>query len=70
MAIYILSDSKQKKHEDDDEVGTAPDGRIIVREKQKKVDMDMLSSDEEGGIPENIHLSDQKVKLSLYILFK
>ena len=51
---------KEKKKDDDEEIGTAPDGRIIVREK-KKVDVDMLSSDEEDGIPENIRMSDQKV---------
>ena len=47
---------------DDDEIGTAPDGRIMVFEKQnRKIDEDMLSSDEEGGVPENIKMSDQKV---------
>ena len=51
---------KEKKKDDDEEIGTAPDGRIIVRE-MKKVDVDMLSSDEEDGIPENIRMSDQKV---------
>ena len=44
-----------------DEIGTAPDGRLIVREKQRKIDQDMLSSDEEDGMPENIRMSDQKV---------
>ena len=62
--------SKERRAEDDDEIGTAPDGRIIVRElKNKKVDVDMLSSDEEGGIPENIkgtlRISDQKVSQGL-----
>ena len=46
---------------DDDEIGTAPDGRLMIREKSKKIDQDMLSSDEEDGIPENIRMSDQKV---------
>jgi len=49
---------------DDDEIGTAPDGRILVREKRnKKIDEDMLSSDEDEGIPENIRMSDQKVNI-------
>lgn len=52
---------------DDDEIGTAPDGRIFVREKAKKVDQDMLSSDDEEGMPENIRMSDQKVR-STHIL--
>ena len=56
---------KEKKKDDDEEIGTAPDGRIIVREK-KKVDVDMLSSDEEDGIPENIRMSDQKVGYHMF----
>ena len=56
---------KEKKKDDDEEIGTAPDGRIIVREK-KKVDVDMLSSDEEDGIPENIRMSDQKVDYHMF----
>ena len=56
---------KEKKKDDDEEIGTAPDGRIIVREK-KKIDVDMLSSDEEDGIPENIRMSDQKVSYHMF----
>lgn len=54
---------KEKKANDDDEIGTASDGRIIVREK-KKMDVDMLSSDEEEGLPENIRMSDQKAAVA------
>ena len=70
MAFFVGRQSrdylvrKEKKKDDDEEIGTAPDGRIIVREK-KKVDVDMLSSDEEDGIPENIRMSDQKVRYHL-----
>ena len=47
----------------------APDGRIIVREKKNvKEDMDMLSSDDEEGLPENIRLSDQKVARYYFLL--
>ena len=58
---------KQKSNDSDDEIGSAPDGRIIVREiKKQKEDMDMLSSDDEEGLPENIRMSDQKVAPNLF----
>jgi len=56
---------KQKSNDSDDEIGSAPDGRIIVREKKNyKEDMDMLSSDDEEGLPENIRMSDQKIAMN------
>ena len=62
LPIFDLGQRKEKSNDSDDEIGSAPDGRIIVREKKnKKEDMDMLSSDDEEGLPENIRMSDQKV---------
>ena len=67
--LRVLEQRKQKANESDDEIGSAPDGRIIVREKKNvKEDMDMLSSDDEEGLPENIRVSDQKVARFYFLL--
>ena len=57
----ILARNKRVRN-DDEEIGEAPDGRLIVRDlKKKKIDPDDFSSDEEIGMPESIRMSDQKV---------
>ena len=61
FTIYILARNKRAKA-DDEEIGEASDGRLIIRDlKKKKIDPDDFSSDEEIGMPESIRMSDQKV---------